>query len=531
MRKAVLLIFSLMLFAPILAHAQQAIPRLEHVDGKYRLLVDSKPFLMLGGQAHNSSATNPQDLDPVWRSLTALHANTAEVPVYWELVEPEPGRFDFHLIDETLAGARRNHLRLVLLWFASWKNGEMHYTPEWVKRDKVKFPRVVGPRGEETDILSPISEAARGADAHAFAALMEHLRKVDEAERTVIMIQVENETGLLGTDRDYSPEATRRFQGAVPAELMSYLEQHRDALTPSLKAAWAASHFRSTGTWSEVFGELASEVSSAWFIARYVDRVAEAGKQSYPLPMYVNNWLIGPGNARAGDWPSGGPTEHVLDIWKAAATHLDLLAPDIYLPEFRETCATYARADNPLFVPEVNFIPHNAANAFLTFADFDGLGFSPFGIDDAVEEGKVTEKAAEFEDTYRVLSPLLDLVAARQGTDKLHAIVQDEDWAQTVRLDGSLAAVVEFLKPYTPEGSRGRGMIIELAPDDYVVVGTGFKIGFRELSGPPRNAQFLTLEEGTFEGERWIPTRRLNGDELNLTLTGKANILRVRLLR
>jgi hypothetical protein len=516
------------------AWAQQTvrpIPSLERVGQRYRLLVDGKPFLILGGQAHNSSATNPQDLEPVWRSLTALHANTAEVPLYWELIEPQTGRFDFHLADEILAGARRNHLRLVLLWFASWKNGEMHYTPEWVKRDKATFQRVMGPRGEELEILSPLCEAARDADARAFAALMEHLRQVDEADRTVIMVQVENETGLLGTDRDYSPEATRAFQGPVPAELMTYLARNRNILTLPLRLMWMATNFRSSGSWSEVFGNLAPEVMSAWHIARYVDKVAEAGKQAYPLPMYANDWLINPGNERAGRWPSGGPTEHVLDIWKAAAPHLDLLAPDIYLPKYRQTCATYTRADNPLFVPEAGFVPHNAANAFLTFAAFDGLGFSPFGIDEAVEDGKVTERAAQFEDTYHVLRPLLDLIAAKQGSNKLHAIVQDEDRAQVVWLDGSLAAVVNFPTPYSPEGPRGGGMIVELAPDDYVVAGAGFRLVFRELTGPPRDAEFLSLEEGSFDGERWSPTRRLNGDELHVTLPEKARILRVRLLR
>jgi hypothetical protein len=534
MRYRVTFFVSLFVFAVLTAQAQEnprPIPRIENVGGHYQLLVDGKPFLILGGQAHNSSATNPQDLEPVWRSLTALHANTAEVPLYWELIEPQPGKFDFHLADEILAGARRNHLRLVLLWFASWKNGEIHYTPEWVKRDKAQFRRVIGPRREELEILSPLCEAARDADARAFAALMEHLRQVDEADRTVIMVQVENETGLLGTDREYSQEATRWFESPVPAELMTYLSQHRNALTPSLKTAWAAANLRPAGTWPEVFGELAPEVFSAWHIAHYVDRVATAGKQAYPLPMYVNAWLINPGNERAGRWPSGGPTEHVLDIWKAAAPHLDLLAPDIYLPKYQQPCAAYMRADNPLFVPEAAFVPHNAANAFLTFAAFDGLGFSPFGIDEAVEDGKVTERAAEFEDTYRVLRPLLDLIATNQGSKKLHAIVQDEDREQAVRLDRSLSAVVNFPKPYTTEGPRGRGMIVELAPDDYVVAGAGFRVVFRELTGPPRDAQFLSLEEGAFEGKPWIPTRQLNGDELNVALPEKAKILRVRLLR
>lgn len=535
MRTKALVVFNFILLVCSTAYAQQStrpIPSIEHVGAQYHLLVDGKPFLILGGQAHNSSATNPQDLEPVWHSLTALHANTAEVPVYWELIESQPGQYDFHLVDEVLAGARRNHLHLVLLWFASWKNGEMHYAPDWVKRDKARFQRVRGARGEELAILSPLCEAARDADALAFSKLMEHLREVDQVDRTVVMMQVENETGLLGTDRDYSPEAARRFEGLVPTELMTYLAAHRGTLMPSLDAAWEAAKFRSAGTWTEVFGELAPEVFSAWHIARYVDHVAAAGKRTYPLPMYANNWLINPGNERPGEWPSGGPTVHALDIWKAAAPNLDLLAPDIYLPRFKETCNAYHRADNPLFVPEAPFTPHIAADAFLTLAEFDGLGFSPFGIDWAFDGMKVSEQAAELEDTYRALDPLLGLIAAKQGSGKLHAIVQDEDSAQAIRLDGSLALVVSFPKPYTPEGPRGRGMIIELAVDDYVLVGAGFRVEFRELTGPPRAPEFLSVEEGAFDGDRWNPARRLNGDEVwDFALPDHAKILRARLLR
>jgi hypothetical protein len=494
-------------------------------------LVDGKPFLILGGQAHNSSATNPQDLEPVWKSLTAIHANTAEVPIYWELIEPEPGKFDFHLIDAIVTGARRSNLRLVLLWFGSWKNGESHYTPEWVKRDRAKYPRVIAARGEETAILSPLSTASREADARAFAAVMQHIKSLDEAARTVIMMQVENETGFFGTDRDYSPEATRLFNTAVPGELLSYLDAHRNGLTASLKAAWAEMNFRKFGTWAEVFGLLAPEVFSAWHVARYVDGVTAAGKGAYPLPMYVNVWLINPGNERAGRWPSGGPTEHVLDIWKAAAAHVDLVGIDVYQPDFEGFCRKYTRPDNPLFVPEVRFDAHNAANAFLTFAEFNGFGFSPFGIDHAIENGALTADAAELEDTYGVLASLLPLIARFQYTDKLHAIVQGEDWAQVVRLGTNLAAVVRFAKPYAPEGPRGRGMIIELGRDDFVVVGAGFEVTFHELEGPPREPQILSIDEGTFEGERWVPTRRLNGDEFHVNFPEKARILRVRLLR
>jgi len=533
----VFLVSSLVLISlpRVSAQSVRPIPRLERTGNQYRFLVDGQPFLMLGGQAHNSSATTAQDLEPFWRSLVGIHANTGEVPLYWELIEPEPGRFDFHLVDDIVAGARRNGLRLVFLWFGSWKNGEMHYTPEWVKRDRARYKRVIGARGKEMEILSPLCEAARDADAWAFGAVMQHLRSIDESDRTVIMVQVENETGLLGTDRDYSEEAARLYRDPVPAELMAFLGRTRDTLAASLKAAWAAANFRPSGTWQEVFGDLAPEAFSAWHVARYVDVVAAAGKQAYPLPLYVNDWLVEGSAERPGRWPSGGPTEHVLDIWKAAALHIDILAPDIYYPKYFDVCAQYTRPDNALFVPETNPVPYFAAHALLTFAHFNGIGYSPFGIDNFLENGAVAPAAAEFEDLYRILRPLLLLIAHYQYTDRLHPILQGiaqgEDWAYAIRLGTQLAASVEFTGRYDPEKARGRGLIIELGADDFVVAGARFKVNFRELEGPPRDAPFLTLEEGTFEGERWVPARRLNGDELRVELPEQSKILRVRLLR
>jgi len=526
------LLSSLSAFA---AESGRPIPRIERVGIQYRLLVDGQPFLMLGGQAHNSSATRAEDLEPFWKSLVAIHANTAEVPLYWELIEPEPGKFDFHLIDEIVAGARRNGLRLVFLWFATWKNGNMDYTPEWLKGDPATYRHVVGPRGEEMWIVSPLCTAACDRDAAAFRAVMEHIRSIDEADRTVVMVQVENETGLIGTDRDYSEEATRLYRGPVSTELMSYLSEHRDNLAGSLRAAWAGNNFRPSGTWLEVFGDLGAEAFSAWYVARYVDAVAAEGKQAYPLPLYINNWLVEGSATRAGDWPSGGPTVHVLDIWKAAAPHIDVLAPDIYYPKFFDVAAQYTRPDNPLFVPETDPLPYFAANALLTFAYFNGFGFSPFGIDNFVENGVVIPQAAEFENLYRVLRPLLPLIARNQYTGKLHPLLQGvgqgEEWAYAVRLGNQIAASVEFTAKYDPEKGRGSGLIIELGPNDFVVAGAGFNVNFRALEGPPHDARILTIEEGTFEGERWVPTRRLNGDELHVDLPEQAKILRVRLLQ
>jgi Domain of unknown function (DUF5597)/Glycosyl hydrolases family 35 len=514
------------------AQPGKPIPSIEKKDNSYRLLFDGAPYLMLGGQVHNSDTANAEDLNRALDVLAGWHANTAEVPIYWEAIEPQQGQFDFSSVDLAIQAARKRDLHLVLLWFGTWKNGESHYVPEWVKRDKQKYERVLGPRGEETEIISPLCRAAMEADSRAFAALLQHVKSADEAERTVLMLQVENEPGLLGTDRDYSEAANRVFNEAVPRQLLSFLETHRQQLSAPMAEVWNKSP--KSGTWKQVFGALAPESFSAWLVSNYVNAVASAGKHEYPLPMYVNVWLI-EGVERAGRWPSGGATVNELDIWKAAAPSIDILAPDIYYPKFHDVAAQYTRPDNPLFVPETNFNPYFIGFAYTTFGRFNGIGFSPFGIDDVQKGGAAAAIGAGFEDTYRVLRPLLPLIARYQYTDKLHPILQGlangEDWKESIRVGDRLAASIDFTAAFDPAKGRACGMIIELAPDDFVVMGTGFDVVFREMEGPLRDAQIISIEEGTFHGEQWVPSRRLNGDERHVSLPERSTILRVRVAR
>ena len=298
---------------------EHPIPRLVTKDGRHALLVDGEPYLILGGQSDNSS-TWPKMLPGVWQVIEEMNANTLEIPVYWEQIEPEEGTYDFSMVDLLLEQAREREVRLVLLWFATWKNGSNHYMPVWMKRQPKKYPNVVGKDGKPVDSPSPHALATREADAKAFAALMRHLKEADP-QHTVIMVQVENEPGTWGSVRDYSEEAERLFRQPVPEALLK---------PEVLKALGVDAH--SKGTWSEVFGERADEYFHAWSVASYIEYVAAAGRAVYPLPMYVNVALRWPfGNPPATNYESGGPTDNVIPIWKAAAPSLCLLAPDIYL--------------------------------------------------------------------------------------------------------------------------------------------------------------------------------------------------------
>jgi len=322
-----------------------AIPHLEQRGNTTQLIVDGKPFLILGGELYNNSATSLDYMQPIWPRLTAMHLNTVLAAVSWAMLERSEGQFDYTLLDGLIRDARAHHLRLVLLWFGSWKNSWSSYIPDWVKRDFARFPRAQLGNGSGTERLTAFSEANRDADARAFAAFMRRIREVDGDAHTVIMVQVENEVGMIPDARDHSPAANAAYGQPVPGELMDYLREHKDALVPELRAKWQAAGFGTSGNWEAVFGPglETEDLFMAWHYARYIGKVTEAGKAQYNLPMFANAALIRPSYA-PGQYNSGGPLAHSMDIWKAAAPQLDFLAPDIYF-EFKKWCGEYDRPE------------------------------------------------------------------------------------------------------------------------------------------------------------------------------------------
>jgi hypothetical protein len=396
----------------VTAFGQEAIPRLVNEEGKFTFLVDDKPFIMLGAQVHNSSGW-PSELDSIWPQYTALHANTAEIPIYWEQFEPEPGVYDYSVLDEVILGARKSGLRVVLLWFATWKNGTMDYVPAWVKDDPVTYPHMIGPDGKPVRVLSPHSENNLNADKRAFAAFMKRIKKIDEKHRTVITVQVQNEPGSLFIVRDYSEAAEKAFSSPVPAELMQKIG-------------------RTARTWSGVFGEEeAEEAFAAYHVATYIDQLAEAGKAIYPLPMTVNVWLKErKAFERPGEnYPSGGATSNMLDVWKAAAPHIDVLAPDIYVLDYagyREICDNYSRPDNPLLVPETGGSGRFAQYRCYAIGDYGAIGFAPFGFNQTGGVRELHERLNPMAGNFRLIGGAMPVIAELGGTDRLKAAVEED---------------------------------------------------------------------------------------------------------
>lgn len=498
------------------------IPHLRKSGKATQLIVDGKPFIMLAGEVHNSSSSSVAYMqERVWYRLLEIHCNTALLPVSWELVEPREGQFDFGLLDGLIEAARKLGLRLIPLWFGTWKNTWSSYAPGWVKTDLDRFPRAQPQNGRNCGAISCLSEAACEADARAFAALMRHIREMDGQEHTVIMVQVENETGLLGAGRDHSDLAEGRFNGPVPSELMGYLQEHKDSLIPELHELWEASDFAASGTWAEVFGDGADEVFMAWHIGSYLEKVTQSGQAEYPLPMFANAWLVQHDEQKPGEYPSGGPVSRMMDIWRCAAPSIALLAPDIYLPDFAGVCAKYTRGGNPLLIPEARRDETASANAFYAFGQHDAMCFAPFGIEGAAE-GNILA------DTYLLLSNMMPILAEHQGTGRMIGILQGDEETQEMEL-GNYRLRVRFPGPREAGKTPGGGLIMAVSPREYIVAGHGFSVDFLPGPGGLPHVDFFSLDEGEYRNGQWIQGRRLNGDEYRLRLRDKPQVRRAKL--
>ena len=534
-----------------LACAQgKPIAQLVKTGGKFTLLVDGKPFIILGGQVNNDGAF-PDRMERAWPKLKAMNANAVEYPVYWNEIEREEGKFEFRDFDQILHRARAQGLRVVMLWFGTWKNGAMDWAPNWVKSDLTRFPRVLDSGGKPIRVLSPHFRATLEADKKAYVAMMTHLRQVDEADRTVILMQVENEPGLFGSIRDYSPEATKLFNGPVPAALVAALK-------------------KKPGNWTEVFGSrLAEESFTACYLSSYINEIAKAGKEVYPLATYVNAWQGGEDTAdafdsfdRAGEsYPSGGPVSHMLDLWKANAPDIDVLSADTSvqpLVNFRMINARYVRPDNPYWSPEAGRTMSGARTFFYALAEYSTIGFGAYGVD----SGAGPELADRFVDLgadFRLVNATMPVILDLQASGKLKAAIADDVIRGKNLIFDRYHLLVRFLAaansftqppmlPPTPQSPvsvsppqvptpAARVLVGELGPDEFLIMGFDAAVDIRPTVGSGFTAaQFLQVEEGVYENGVWKTTnlgRTYQGDRAppSVSLPAQGSIFRVKLMR
>lgn len=566
----------------------EPLPQIKQNGVVKQMFVDGKPFIMLSGELHNSSASSIEYMKPIWDKLDLMNLNTVVSTVSWELTEPEEGKFNFDLVDAQIEEARKRDIRLVIIWFASWKNGGSNYAPMWIKTNPQRFPvqarkpATTGRgsmfiEGDRTNPLSPLGEETMLAEAKAFRALMRHIKEVDP-QHTVIMMQIDNEMGLLGDSRDRSKLADAAWVKPVPVQLINYFTKNKATLLPEMQEVWGRNGYKTSGTWAEIFGtdEWAEEVFMAWYYSTYINRVIVEGKAELNIPMYVNAWLgPQPGQLLPGNYPSGGPVARVMDIWRAGAPNNDLLAPDIYVQDFKGVCAEYTRSGNPLWIPEARDM---AGNLFWSLGHHSALGWAIFGIDDLNENSQVAK-------AYGLLGEMLPQLAGWQAAGKVAGVLllDGEDQqnislggykvtisrsrqrrpapvatpattagtttgasAGTAQVQGGQAAAMPPAVSPTPvpaplgpggvyasgrampEDTRPFGLIINTAPDEFLFIGSNFSPGFSVDSPEGTRVAIGTIDEGRYENGSWVPNRRLNGDEGRPSLrSGTIDMLKI----
>ena len=539
------------------------IPRLKQQGAATQLIVDGKPFLALAGEMGNNTATSLENMEPIWPKLVSGNLNCVLVAISWAQMEPVEGKYEFALVDSLIQEARRNNLKIVFLWFGSWKNGLSSYAPYWVKKDYKRFPRIQIQGGKSMELLSTFGEVTRDADARAYRALMRHIKDFDSDQHTVVMMQVENEVGVLRDSRDRSAPANKAFAGPVPKELMDYLQQHKETLSPELREVWGAQGFKNSGSWEEVFGpgkpdsvEMpiqtksppmspdehaiswrklhwpVDEIFMAWNYARFVNKVVAEGKAEYDIPMFVNAWLQQPNHAWPGTYPSGGPVPQVHDVWRAGAPAVDLLAPDLYLEYFDEVAARFTRNGNPLFIPETST---DAANVLPAFGKFNAIGFSPFFIE------RSAAPDTELAGAYRVVAQLTPAIAAQQGKQTITAVRMNPGDAPLNVMLGDYTLIVTYVgagrvaiapeapvagQPApVPQGPPATAILIAAGPDEFYfgAVGGGIRIAFAATTPGPPIVGLGDVQQGKFVENQWRVVRQLGGDD-----TGQGEILTVR---
>ena len=536
------------------------LPRLERIGSHTRLIVEEKPFLCIGGELHNSSASDRNYMSPIWDKLETAGINSVIAPVSWEQVEPVEGQLDFSIVDGLVEDARSTGVRLVMIWFGAFKNASSTYAPSWVRADRERFPRADRgvkplktpfsyPGSMPRPSLSVFSRNLFEADRTAYTALMRHVALIDP-DHTVIMVQVENEVGLLGAGRDHTALAEAAWNAPLPQELIAAVLEGPDSFDPEFVQSLDANPDRSM-SWADHFGDdnaVAEETFMAWGFASFVGGLAAAGKAILPLPAYANAWL-GPqsGQEKPGQYPSGGPTARMIPVWRAAAPALDFLAPDIYVPHSAEVMRQYASDLNPLFIPEARF---RAGDAFLAIGGFGGLGYNVFGV----EEGR---EGNQFSTASKIIASLTPEIvdAQRDGRIFGFALDQDEDSisaeiagvAVSVRnarkllenmlLDAGVRVppapelpgeTVAATHGPTPGDGRPFGLVLAIKPSEFIVVGQGAQVDFHK---PDADVELDTVRELVLTDTGLQEGRYLNGDERLEILSDKhISAVRVRLL-
>lgn len=552
------------------------LPYLDQAGVVPKMIVDGKPFIILGGELHNSTGSDKAAMQKIWKEMKDLHLNTVLAYAYWELLEPVEGQYNFELIDDMIEGAKKENMKVVLVWFGSWKSTSSSYVPAWVKTNPKRFERYTLQNGKTLEMLSAFNEENRNADAKAYVALMQHLKDFDK-QHTVIMTQVENEPGCFENYRDFSPASQKAWQSPMPADMIAYLQKNKGKLFPALEKAWTANGNKTSGTWEEILGKstdqgefkfYTEELFMAYHYSKFINYITEKGKKVHNLPAFCNGWLY---NNR-GFYPHGTINPHVLDAYRAGGTALDFYSPNVYTIEYDELFKNYTLGGNTLFIPESLLLP---AGALYSIGAYNSLGFAPFGIDgERMKSKENANNLSLLKSTYKTISQMTGTITQNYGSDKMKAVyLNPVKESQELKMgDYRLIATssrkggfsIDFGKSLENEGKAKMPMgppttetkedkaksmpagpfgplpedissaiIIQNTSDEFYAVGYGVKLHFELKEGVKfEHLGYLSIDEGYFENDKFVATKRWNGDEQKASLSGnQLTVLKIRLYR
>jgi len=499
--------------------------------------VNGQPFYPIGRHRIYMAGYHVRDdseMEAQFKASKLCNGNTVCMAIFWDQLEPEEGKFDFSSLDAMITMARKYDLKVIPLWFATWKNGVMDYAPKYIKSNPDLYKRVIAPTGNSIWVLSSHCKATLEADKRAFAALCKHLKAFDGNEQTVISLQIENEPGISGSDRDYGPAAQAEYDANVPAKLISSMKK---AGKGSVYKVWQDAGGKESGTWPQIFGWEAGGLMTAWSMTVFINEVAKAGKAVYDIPMFVN-YALGkfsmPGADASGD--------KRLEIYKWFGPDIDLIAPDILTNDMKDHEAwsvAFNRDDNPLF--EVEARPDGM---FMDIANYNAIGY--FTHYDQNEDGTVPPDQQRLVSLTRNVAAVIPLLLKYQGTGKIYAVEEpvsegggrgrgsqiDMDGYWGMIQFGNSYSYLGYQQPGTIEHQKGRGagLIFQVSKHEFYLVGYNLRLMLRPkptlenmqftLHGGDRDHPsyinfVLSVEEGKFnkKGE-FIAIRQINGDDL-----------------
>lgn len=521
--------------------SMKSLPKIIKKNNGFFFMVDDAPFLLLAAETHNSAGTSNEYMLHVWKKLDELNSNTVLIPVPWELIEPREDYFDFSLVEKLVKDAREHNIKLVLLWFGSWKNGVSTYVPAWVKTDLIRFPRTENEYGIKSRTLSMFGSDILRAELKSLKKLIEYIKEIDEEKQTVLAVQIENEVGILDAARDFSIPATEEFGKDIPIELFEYIKETKnDFFMQAIKRMENAFD----KSWPAVFGEQADEVFMCWNYAGYINELAACVKASYALPVFTNVWLKESDQENPGFYPCGGPIPEMIDVWKSAAPCLDLVAPDIYTVHFDQFASFYTRIDNPLFIAETRRDKWAVANLYTAVGRYNALCYSPFGAEsigedksfitqilhtDAADTNVSSEMIKEYlSQSYKLLGNMMPVILECYGTDKMTGFSQDiGNMSKHIQL-GKYQILIEFYHPINDgnEFIPGAGIIIERNSGELIFIGYGYR-AYLKTTATGKQLDFLSLEKGYFdENADWVKYMDLNGDEQRIQMEEKVTVLK-----